>query len=292
MRGKSLVEVLLVYFILVAIASLKIASGFVAYEIGLLYYSYSTALSHFGGPLVVIFLAKRSLREYTITTDAAPYATEVGINSTLARVIPYMSAMFLMMYFSLALLDWITVLVMSGGYVIATVLLWTYLNKREESGTLTRENAPSLPKNIAIIFVMLLVPIFLGLYLNQLSDQLLSLVIWQFFVSGFGEEFFYRGYVQTTLNKEFGKPFKIFEIEFGWGLIIASLMFALSHAISFPQLLLGTLTLNISWGVLTFFSGLFFGLVREKTKSLIAPGLAHGLADAIGEGIGFVLGLT
>jgi membrane protease YdiL (CAAX protease family) len=37
-------------------------------------------------------------------------------------------------------------------------------------------------------------------------------------------------------------------------------------------------------------SGLMFGLLREKTGSLLAPGLAHGLPDAVGEALGRLFG--
>jgi membrane protease YdiL (CAAX protease family) len=31
--------------------------------------------------------------------------------------------------------------------------------------------------------------------------------------------------------------------------------------------------------------GLFFGVIREKTGTLLAPGIAHGLPDAVGEAL-------
>jgi membrane protease YdiL (CAAX protease family) len=36
---------------------------------------------------------------------------------------------------------------------------------------------------------------------------------------------------------------------------------------------------------------LLFGVLREKTGSLLAPGLAHGLPDAVGEALVKVFGL-
>jgi membrane protease YdiL (CAAX protease family) len=36
--------------------------------------------------------------------------------------------------------------------------------------------------------------------------------------------------------------------------------------------------------------GLFFGVIREKTGSLVAPGIAHGLPDAVGEALMKIFG--
>jgi membrane protease YdiL (CAAX protease family) len=53
----------------------------------------------------------------------------------------------------------------------------------------------------------------------------------------------------------------------------------------------GVYTLDWCWGFETFFSGLFFGLLREKTGSILAPAIAHGLPDAVGEALNIVLNL-
>ena len=36
---------------------------------------------------------------------------------------------------------------------------------------------------------------------------------------------------------------------------------------------------------------LFFGLIREKTGSVVAPGVAHGLPDAVGEAFAKIFGI-
>jgi membrane protease YdiL (CAAX protease family) len=44
------------------------------------------------------------------------------------------------------------------------------------------------------------------------------------------------------------------------------------------------------WALWTFFGGLFGGIIREKTGTLLAPGIAHGLPDAIGEPLRILIG--
>lgn len=104
------------------------------------------------------------------------------------------------------------------------------------------------------------------------------------------EEILYRGYIQSTVNREFGRPWQIMGVRFGPGLIIASLIFAVSHVINPLNPLAGQFGLAWWWGLWTFFSGLFLGLVREKTGSLLSVAIAHGLPNAVGEGLASVFG--
>jgi membrane protease YdiL (CAAX protease family) len=117
-----------------------------------------------------------------------------------------------------------------------------------------------------------------------------STVVWQFVFSGFGEEFVWRGYVQSRLNQAFGRPMRLFGIQFGPGLIIASLLFGLLHAFNTSDPAVGLSSLAWGWGLWTSVAGLFFGVIREKTGTLLAPGIAHGLPDAAGEALTRVVG--
>lgn len=88
---------------------------------------------------------------------------------------------------------------------------------------------------------------------------------------GLPEEYFFRGYLQTELDTVFGKPYRLFGIHFGFGLIAASLLFGGVHTL-----------FGAGWpGLLTTFSALLFGWLREKTGSILAPTLYHGLGNLI-----------
>ena len=79
------------------------------------------------------------------------------------------------------------------------------------------------------------------------------------------EEFFYRGYFQTRLNEVFPRKFLILGTPLGFGLPIACLYFAFGHSlVSFQW-----------WHFATFFPGLAFGLLREKTGGPLAGALFH-----------------
>jgi hypothetical protein len=126
--------------------------------------------------------------------------------------------------------------------------------------------------------------------MGRLSLIIVSTVVWQLFFSGFGEEFVWRGYVQSRLNQAFGRPMRLFGIQFGAGLIVASILFGFFHAFNTYNPEIGLASLSWGWALFTTFSGLFFGILREKTGSLLAPGIAHGLPDAVGEALGRIFG--
>jgi membrane protease YdiL (CAAX protease family) len=73
-------------------------------------------------------------------------------------------------------------------------------------------------------------------------------------------------------------------------LIIASLLFGLNHALNTYDPAIGLSSLAWGWALASFAAGLFFGLLREKTGTLLAPGIAHGLLDAVGEPIMKIFG--
>jgi membrane protease YdiL (CAAX protease family) len=96
-----------------------------------------------------------------------------------------------------------------------------------------------------------------------------------------GEELLFRGYIQSRLNEAFGKPFQFYGVHWGWGILITSLLFGFMHVVNTGSLVIGHWQPTWWWGFWTFFSGFVFGFVREKTGSIVAPALLHGLPQAI-----------
>ncbi|MCC6148364.1 MAG: CPBP family intramembrane metalloprotease [Anaerolineaceae bacterium] len=112
------------------------------------------------------------------------------------------------------------------------------------------------------------------------GKALVLFLTYAFFV-GFGEEMLYRGYIQSRLNEVFGKPFRFFSVPFGWGALITALLFGFTHVGILRWILGLSPEVTLPWGVWTVFSGLVFGFVREKSGSVLAPALLHGLPQAI-----------
>lgn len=284
MKSKLLafVEILLVYAVIQIAGILRRSTEIVEWEIRTLGWSYTGMFIFVGIPALVIWLTRRDWAEYGVSRSDWRTNLDIGIKAYLVRIIPYVvgvgGAMWLM-------LDRNQI---SGGAFVAlmeivgvAVMLWV-LNQQKP--------VKSGRGNVIVTILLLLFPIGVALAMNKLSAIVISTVVWQFVFSGFGEEFVWRGYVQSRLNQAFGRPMRMFGIQFGWGLIIASLLFGLLHAFNAYDPAFGFASLSWGWALSSSVAGLFFGLIREKTGTLLAPGIAHGLPDAVGEALVKVFG--
>lgn len=119
---------------------------------------------------------------------------------------------------------------------------------------------------------------------SLVGKALVAFLTYALFV-GFGEEMFYRGYIQSRLDEAFGKPLRFYGVAFGWGAVITSLLFGLTHVGVLRWMLGVGGEVTWAWGLWTFFGGLVFSLVREKSGSILAPALLHGLPQAIAMGV-------
>lgn len=84
------------------------------------------------------------------------------------------------------------------------------------------------------------------------------------------EEFFFRGYFQSTLNRAFEKKWVFFNFRFGWGFILTALIFAFAHSVIYLKW----------WHFSIFFPALLFGFLRERTGSITAPVLFHAFCNS------------
>jgi membrane protease YdiL (CAAX protease family) len=113
--------------------------------------------------------------------------------------------------------------------------------------------------------------LYLGLQFEPtLAPDLPRRALEQFVVIGLSEEFFFRGYVQTRFNKTFERRHRFLGAFWGWGLVLAALLFGLCHVVHGD---LGRFR--------TFFFGLFTGWLRERTDSIAVPAAYHGFANLL-----------
>lgn len=91
------------------------------------------------------------------------------------------------------------------------------------------------------------------------------------------EEYFYRGYLQPVLHARTSKQsVSVFGWDLSSGIVIATGYFALGHFIG-------------EWDItrlLPFFPGLLFAYLRDKTHSLRAPIVFHGLCNIFSNVLG------
>lgn len=210
----------------------------------------------YGGLLVAVLalliLTGRSLTAYGLTLRPARY--HLGI--FLSGFIPVF-----LLAVCLTQIDWQS----WGGAALVSVIALAMLAL---AAWLLR-NKPTLPP-------LALLGLALAWQPAQASageKALLDVVYFYVFV-GLAEEILFRGYLLSRLNEVFERRFSLLGIPFGPGLLISALLFGLWHAAQAP--------LNpLVWpqALWTTFAGLIFGLVREKSGSIAAPALLHGILN-------------
>jgi len=85
------------------------------------------------------------------------------------------------------------------------------------------------------------------------------------------EEFFYRGFLQSAFARRWPNGRRLFGGDFGKAVWLASLLFAIAHLAAIPA----------PFRLAVFFPSLWFGWLRSKTDSLVAPILVHGLSNVL-----------
>jgi membrane protease YdiL (CAAX protease family) len=281
MKGKSLLEVGLVFLATQVFFWILKPLPFFKDEIDLLGWSYTGGLISMVITLLIIYFSKADFKECGFTREGWKFSLDIGFTAWLVWVVPIAAILFL----QLSYMDLFGSLIITG-FVVLAILLILLITKNKDREDF-EEGKYNVPFNVFFLTILLLVPIFLGVYLQKSPNIMLiviSTVIWQFIFSGFGEEFRYRGYYQPRVNQEFGTPYKILNVDFGLGLFVGAAFFGLSHLFNPFSPFEGVFELSWGWGVWTFAAGLFFGILKEKTKNIIAPGVAHG-SDAFGEAL-------
>jgi membrane protease YdiL (CAAX protease family) len=280
----AILEVSVVFALIMTLLVALHSTGVYRWEIQHLGWSYTGMLIYVGIPALVVWMTRRIWAEYGVSSADWRTNVEVGIKATLIRCIPTFLGYWAVMFLPLGDNP------LAGGvfeaflWLMALALMVWILNRQNP--------VKSARRNVITILGFLFLPIFFALAMGKLSVVIVSTVVWQFTLSGFGEEFVYRGYYQSRLNQAFGRPVRLFGIEFGAGLIIASFLFGLNHALNTYDAAVGFASLAWGSALASFGAGLFFGVLREKTGTLVAPGLAHGLLDALGEPLMKMFGWT
>jgi membrane protease YdiL (CAAX protease family) len=219
-----------------------------------------------GFPLLILILSRRRLSDYGLDF----HALKSQLNITLTAFLP--------IAFESAIYGWFLPLLIpqaairvEGALILSlveiAVLIWV-------AWALHRNTAftPLLPICLAIIPLVQVIQIRF--------ENLLGFLFYLIFL-GPGEEFLFRGYIQSRLNRAFGRPFRFFGVASGLGVVITAFLFGLMHILNPFNPFLGKFDVYIWWGVWTFFGGLTLGYVREKSGSILPSAILHGLPQAI-----------
>lgn len=159
-----------------------------------------------------------------------------------------------------------------GSLILSTVyLVVLYFIPRITNGLPTR-NHLEIPNQRIIAFVMFSMLTVVFAYYTYEYIPAISKVLYYIFIVGLGEELLFRGYLQSSFNRYFGKSFSIGNVQVGWGLFLSALLFGLMHALVVTPPLW-------PWALLTFILGLLLGFIREKDGSIFSAVLLHAMLD-------------
>jgi len=161
------------------------------------------------------------------------------------------------------------------GLTVTILLLWSMKGE-----TRYMDRVP-LATSFVLLAALLSLPLALAKYFNQPVWRELLEVAWLFVCAGFGEEIFFRGYIQSRINETFERPYHVLGLDFGPGLLVSSLLFGLLHALNTVDYFHGQFQFAWWFGLQNCFVGLFYGCLREKTESVVAGGVTHGLVDVL-----------
>lgn len=263
----AVIEVTFVAFVAVPFLALGIYNLYpdlktwqseVGFSAPIIFYTLAIAI-----PLLLAFVRRKSPAEYAIDFRNSKYHLDV----LLTCFIPVALAGTLNMKFEAN--SWIGAPIQIICCIVILFLLAWLLRKKPTVGV------------VGLLGTGLLwmpgVSSFTGSAITKAAVLILNYAV---FV-GFGEEILYRGYMESRLNEVFGRPFQFFGVSFGWGALITNLLFGLMHVGIIRWILGVNYDTTWAWGLWTIFGGMVFSLVREKTGSILAPALLHGLPQAI-----------
>jgi membrane protease YdiL (CAAX protease family) len=140
-------------------------------------------------------------------------------------------------------------------------------------------NLAAIGKGYSVGILLFLAARLLLATLDASVGIVVTKLVYTFIFVALGEEILFRGYIQSRVNEAFGRPYVFFGVNWGWGLIIGSLLFGIWHILNPFNPFIGQFDLMWQWGLWTFFLGLILGFVREKSGSVLAPAILHGLIN-------------
>jgi membrane protease YdiL (CAAX protease family) len=265
---RALIEVLAVYTLLIIVWKTTENSSLVAFDKKL--FGWDSGLKILFLILIPMGIIKsvgRSPGKYGLTFRPFPDQIKISLLA-LAVLSPFYCIFPILMKLGVPLTSRTAAPFLSLTFLTGLIVLGILFKKQP-----SRAEKPA--GTVEIIIFLALIALFLTATAATLSrGTQLPKITYMLFAVGFGEEIFFRGYIQSRLNEGFGRPFCTWNTQWGWGLIITALLFGIIHAFN-P---IGTPW----WSVWTFFAGLLFGFLREKTGSILAPATVHGLPLAIG----------
>lgn len=218
-------------------------------------------------PVLIYGVSKKS--QSIILASLAVIALDLMQTGVLFSPVPYPSALANLHY------NWIQ---KGLVFLVCAFIIWRS-KKSDQCGM----QIPDKPSGFALALLIGILFAGLDLLLNQNDPMRVDreTVFFQLTMPGLQEEILYRGLMLYFLDKSLGTPWKFLGVQFGWGAILTSALFAFGHLMIFDP----NLQLQIDPSPLAWINQFSFALVmcwlRYYTNSAWTAVLAHNLDNGL-----------
>jgi membrane protease YdiL (CAAX protease family) len=103
-------------------------------------------------------------------------------------------------------------------------------------------------------------------------------IAFQLTLPGIEEEIFYRGVLLLALDRAFAGRVRFLGVDWGWGAVLSSLLFGMTHAFGFSD---GAFAFDPLYMALTALPAFIAVWLRLRTGSLVLPIFAHNFGNLI-----------
>lgn len=172
------------------------------------------------------------------------------------------------------------------GKILTTLfaLIAVWFLKRKNSkykfGLTLKQKKGSLQPVLWVIIIYTIADIMAAIFIFGKTNFSIESHLFQSTMPGLAEELIFRGLYLGILNKIFTTKKSIFGASMGYGAIIVTVLFTLTHGLSIDN------ELNISVNFLAMISPLVFAIVvvwiRERTGSVLIPIIFHNFQNELG----------
>jgi uncharacterized protein len=130
----------------------------------------------------------------------------------------------------------------------------------------------------AIVMFAGLTLLFFGLALSAADGKPddVETIAFQWTMPGLDEELFYRGTLLLALNEAFRARTNALGAPIGYGGVLTSILFGLTHALGFEA---GAVDFDLMTFAMTGGPSILLLWIRERTGSLLLPVIAHNIAN-------------
>ncbi len=274
MKGRSVLEASAVFFAFtLTTMMLPGVRALTRWETRILGGSFFTGALMIVIPLMAIIATRLDFEEVGIKISGWRGSVNAGFKGYLAFLVPQ----FIMTYFAGWGVDYREYGVFASllGLVVLVMSYIFLRNLGKGANAISR-------LRVVLMAAIVLIPFAMAFLFETLSLKLFTSFMWQVLIGGFAEEFLFRGYIQSTVNREYGKHWTVKGVKFGPGIMVSSALFGLSRAMVAMRPWNGVYSLSIGLGIYAFALGLFYGMIREATGDIIGSGTANALIDGVG----------